>query len=240
MITPRMRMFAGPNGSGKSTIKGKLPDKILGIYVNPDDIEKELRNTGQLKLQNYRIITSVTDFSDYLKKSTLLQNTGLLKMAHQISCEDGVIKLYKTQVNSYFASVIAGYIREKLLEGKISFTFETVMSSPDKIDFLAKARKSGFRNYLYYIATEGPEINISRVNNRVMSGGHPVPVEKIISRYYRSLNLLPQAVNNTDRAYIFDNSGEESILLAEVENGTDLKYCTEMLPYWFASSLVGG
>jgi len=38
---PRLRMFAGPNGSGKSTIKEIINKKILGIYVNPDEIEKK-------------------------------------------------------------------------------------------------------------------------------------------------------------------------------------------------------
>ena len=64
------------------------------------------------------------------------------------------------------------------------------MSSPDKIDFLAEARRRGFRTYLYYVATVDPLININRVANRVRMGGHPVPEEKIVSRYARSLDLL--------------------------------------------------
>jgi len=35
-------MFAGPNGSGKSTIKEVISKELLGIYVNPDEIEKEI------------------------------------------------------------------------------------------------------------------------------------------------------------------------------------------------------
>ena len=36
------------------------------------------------------------------------------------------------------------------------------MPSPDKIEILHKAQARGFRTYLYYVATEDPEINISR------------------------------------------------------------------------------
>jgi len=36
-------MFAGPNGSGKSSLKSFLPEELLGIYLNPDDIEREIR-----------------------------------------------------------------------------------------------------------------------------------------------------------------------------------------------------
>ena len=39
---PRLRMFAGPNGSGKSTFKTMIRRELLGIYINPDEIEKEI------------------------------------------------------------------------------------------------------------------------------------------------------------------------------------------------------
>lgn len=41
---PRLRMFAGPNGSGKSTIKSLLSPELLGVYINPDDIQKEIES----------------------------------------------------------------------------------------------------------------------------------------------------------------------------------------------------
>ena len=40
--TSRFRMFAGPNGSGKSTLKSMISPELLGIYVNPDEIQKEI------------------------------------------------------------------------------------------------------------------------------------------------------------------------------------------------------
>jgi pantothenate kinase-related protein Tda10 len=38
---PRLRMFAGPNGSGKSTFKSIIQPELLGVYINPDEIEKK-------------------------------------------------------------------------------------------------------------------------------------------------------------------------------------------------------
>jgi len=38
-----MRVFAGPNGSGKSTLKSVLPPPLLGVYLNPDEIEVQER-----------------------------------------------------------------------------------------------------------------------------------------------------------------------------------------------------
>ncbi len=45
---PRLRMFAGPNGSGKSTFKTMIRRELLGIYINPDEIEKDICNRGFL------------------------------------------------------------------------------------------------------------------------------------------------------------------------------------------------
>lgn len=142
------------------------------------------------------------------------------------------------EINSYFASVTADFIRRQLLLFGYSFSFETVMSSPDKIEFLLKARQQNYRTYLYYVATDDPEINISRVRRRVKTGRHDVPKNKIISRYYRSLDLLTEAVKHSNRAYIFDNSGKKSFLIAEVTNAETLEIKTTSLPLWCKKYLL--
>ena len=60
MNPPRLRMFAGPNGSGKSTIKAKVAKinpGILGIYINPDDIEREIGATGFIDFSHFKVKT---------------------------------------------------------------------------------------------------------------------------------------------------------------------------------------
>ncbi|MGM0856562.1 MAG: hypothetical protein ACQEW0_05695 [Pseudomonadota bacterium] len=44
--TPRLRMFAGLNGSGKSTIQNAIPSHLKGVYINPDDIERDAKDGG--------------------------------------------------------------------------------------------------------------------------------------------------------------------------------------------------
>jgi len=121
---------------------------------------------------------------------------------------------------------------------RASFTFETVMSSPDKIELLKLAQKLGYRTYLYFIATKDPLINISRVRNRVKDGGHPVPEDKIVSRYYRSLDLLLDAVKVTNRTYIFDNSNSSHIWICEITDSRDIKIKTNSIPKWFNDSVI--
>jgi len=140
-------------------------------------------------------------------------------------------------VNSYHASILADFLRRRLLVQGISFTFETVMSSRDKVEFLAEAKRTGFRTYLYFVATEDSAINVDRVRHRVSTGGHPVPEAKITSRYHRSLAHLADAVAATDRAYLFDNSSHEKVWIAEVTAGCELQMRTEAMPAWFKSSL---
>jgi predicted ABC-type ATPase len=236
---PRLRMFAGPNGSGKSTIKSVIRQELLGVYINPDDIEKEIVNGDFLDLKSYGIASETTEaeIMKFFLKSELLSHAGLLSKANSLVCKDGILDFSTVPVNSYFASVAADFIRQKLLDRGVSFTFETVMSSADKVSFLQKAQQRGFRTYLYFIATEDPVINISRVQNRVRLGGHPVPEDKIITRYGRSLALLFDAIHYTNRTYIFDNSGHSKIWLAEISEGKYLTMKTDRMPNWFKTSV---
>lgn len=236
--THRIRMFAGPNGSGKSTIKSVISSTLLGIYINPDDIEKELRVQGGIDLTSFEIQAAAEEIQAYFHNSVLIRKTGLSEQVDSLKFETNFFALDAENVNSYYASVISDFIRQKLLELGKSFTFETVMSSSDKVELLQKAQAKGFRTYLYYVATEDPNINISRVRHRVKAGGHNVSEEKIISRYKRSLDLLLEAIQNTNRAYIFDNSGHQQIWIAEITDGKNLEIKSERMPLWFQQSVI--
>lgn len=235
--TPRLRMFAGPNGSGKSTFKSIIRPELLGVFVNPDEIEQEIKNYDFLDLRGYRIDTTEKEILDYFHNSTLLKSADLLDDAYELSFNDDKLSFFNVSVNAYFASVAADFIRYKLIESSESFTFETVMSFTDKVELLRKAQSRGYRTYLYYVATEDPTINVSRVQYRVRMGGHSVPIDKIVSRYQRSIDLLSEAIQFTSRAYIFDNSTHEHIWLAEITNGKLLEMKTDQIPAWFKKTL---
>lgn len=234
---PRFRMFAGPNGSGKSTFKSLLRPELLGIYINPDEIEKEIRERDFLDLQAYQVMTTAQEVIDFFIHSSFLKVVDLLDEARGLRFNDGKLIFHGVSVNAYFASVAADFIRNKLIACSKSFTLETVMSFPDKVELLCKAQERGYRTYLYYVATEDPSINISRVRYRVKMGGHSVPEDKIVSRYTRSLDLLMSAVKFTNRAYIFDNSAHEHIWLAEITDGQVMEMKTDEMPAWFKKAL---
>ena len=235
---PRLRVFAGPNGSGKSTVKETLSPSLIKTYVNADELEKEAKATGFIDLSAFGINFTLPELLAFHAKHYLLIKKGLVKEAAMLSLVGRRVDYRALNVNSYFASVIADFVRQHLLDEGSSFTFETVMSHPSKVEFMREAQTRGYRTYLYFVSTEDPDINVDRVKIRVHEGGHPVAPEKVRERYVKSLGLLPEAVAASDRAYIFDNSGDRSILLAEITNGAQLEYRTEDIPDWFFKSYI--
>ena len=124
--------------------------------------------------------------------------------------------------------------REKCLTERKSFVFETVMSAEDKVQFIIKAKNAGFFIRLFFISTENPKINASRIADRVMKGGHDVPISKIISRYYKAIENCKTVSSIVDRLYVYDNSvdGEEAKLQFRLANGVMGKMYVTDVPEW--------
>ena len=125
-------------------------------------------------------------------------------------------------------------LREQCLAQKKSFVFETVMSAEDKIDFIIRAKEAGFFIRLFFISTTHPSINAARIANRVMKGGHEVPISKIISRYYKSIENCKLIASVVDRLYVYDNSidGEEARIQYRLSNGSVEKIYSNTIPEW--------
>lgn len=241
MKTKRLRIFAGPNGSGKSTLKRDITGKFnipFGYFVNADEIERALREQGFFDFSPTKITVSKEEFAIFCKKSSLAERAGMTDWVDKIDLADNRLKLSGTEVNSYHAALVADFLREKLVEAGETFSIETVLSDHRKIDFIKKAKLAGFRIYVYFVATDNPEVNLKRVAARVLSGGHGVSAEKVLSRYEKALALLPEVVNLSDRAYIFDNSHELE-LIAEVTDGIEFEYKNGDIPAWVHRTFGG-
>ncbi len=233
-------MFAGPNGSGKSTLKPLLSREQLGIYLNADEIEAAIRRDGELRLNDFGVSATAAEILGFFASASILGKGGLQDTARRLTFADNRLVFAPGVVNSYFASAAVEFICGKLLAARASFTLETVMSHESKVELLREARRLGYRTYLYFIATNDPAINVSRVANRVKGGGHDVPVDRIVSRYHRSLGLLLSAISCADRVYLFDNSGEgrTHTWLAEVTSGEVLELKTDSVPTWFTKAVL--
>jgi predicted ABC-type ATPase len=139
--------------------------------------------------------------------------------------------------NSYLAAAISDFLRYKMIQSDSSFSFESVFSHDSKIKEIEIAKKANFKIYFYFITTSDPAINFQRIKNRVETGGHDVPSEKINDRYYRTMNHLYTAFKLSDRAYLFDNTSEKSnnsfnFFVEKNENNMYLSE-TNLVPQWF-------
>jgi predicted ABC-type ATPase len=242
MSIKRMRVFAGPNGSGKTTIfKGILKDSNinLGVYVNADEIEVILNDSSPLDFGLFQIQVSNEQLRVFFKRSTFSPTKRKESDLYtKLFVNDNLLTI-KTFVDSYLAADLAEFVRQQLVDQGLSFTYETVMSFPDKIKFLEESRRKGYKVYLYFIATNDPEININRVNLRVAQNGHYVDPDVISRRYFRSLKNLKFAIKQTDRAYVFDNTGTSAKLVAEITNGINVIMNSAIeTPSWVIDSLI--
>lgn len=125
-------------------------------------------------------------------------------------------------------------LREQCLRDRKSFVFETVFSSPDKIDFIIRAKAAGFFIRIFFIGTSSPAINASRIANRVMEGGHDVAISKIISRYQKSIINCSLIANIVDRLYVYDNSVDNAAaaLQYRLSNGVLIKQYVDDIVEW--------
>ena len=125
-------------------------------------------------------------------------------------------------------------LREQCLAERTSLIFETVLSAPDKLLFIRRAKETGVFVRIFFVSTNHPSINASRIAQRVMKGGHDVPITKIISRYFKSIANCKVASLLADRTYIYDNSidGQEAQLLFRFVDGKLFKQYVKEVPEW--------
>lgn len=244
-----MRVFAGPNGSGKSTVidyvrKLKVNGRPVdfGYYINADEIARKLKkgffsfNSFDLKLADdeFRSIALASGLvNEEFPKATFLAGYSFRKNTIVMSDPEHAERM---------AQIVADFLRKKLLDMKRKFSFETVFSHSSKLDIMREAVAAGYKVYLYFVSTESPEINTSRVQARVQKGGHDVPPDKIHSRYRRSLDLLYPAVQLAYRTFFFDNSKDRSedeatdLMFANynaAREGKNWKFQNDQVPGWF-------
>lgn len=125
-------------------------------------------------------------------------------------------------------------MRYQCLSEKRNFVFETVFSSEEKLKFLKKTSEAGFFIRFFFVCTNSPEINVARIAKRYMNGGHEVPISKVVTRYFKSLEYAKEAIKFVDRAYIYDNSVDDHLpeLLYRTTSGSLAKLYIKNLPHW--------
>ena len=76
---------------------------------------------------------------------------------------------------------------DEYLKNKKSFAVESTLSGNNIIRIVQKAQKQNYKIILVYSFLQNCTTCIERVKKRVENGGHNVPEEDIIRRYYKSI-----------------------------------------------------
>lgn len=239
MSVRRLRVIAGPNGSGKSSVFPRIQDRVhTGHYLNPDELALLFHQDGSFDTARFRISPTPDALRHYLHT-----HRSFVRKAEQagepitLILQGTSLAVETRERTGYAAALATGFLREQLVDSRQSFSFESVLSDPTKLREIEAAKTAGYRIYLYFVCTENADINVARVANRARLGGHTVPEARIRERYSRTLANLQEAFLLSDRAYLFDNSGESMELALEAD-GTQLHIRSAPLPAWVEDHLL--
>ena len=104
---------------------------------------------------------------------------------------------------------------DELAAQKIDFGFESTLSSRTLALRLKDLRSDSYEIFILFVWVRDPQLALSRVQSRALSGGHSIPEDVVLRRYSRSIgNFLEQYSALADRWEIYDNSLDSPTLIA--------------------------
>ena len=114
-----------------------------------------------------------------------------------------------------FLKEMKGYISQKT-----DFAFETTLSGKGYLRLIKNLRKDGWHVELIYLALPSVDMSIERVAERVMHGGHNIPLQDIERRFPKSLNnLFDQYSHLVNECTCFMSENETPELIFTQKNG---------------------
>lgn len=113
---PRLRVLAGHNGSGRSTIQSELKPQWIGVFINADEIERALKDSGGEPSLGKLGITAkpaavLKRLEQHIKNSVFAGKLGLHSLLGHIAVGQSLLLKVPGPFNSYLASVLADAIR---------------------------------------------------------------------------------------------------------------------------------
>ena len=114
-----------------------------------------------------------------------------------------------------------------------SFLVETTLSGKTYLRMAERAKGLGYNFVFIFVGTNGVDINLDRVRQRVLKGGHDVPEEDQRRRFSRSMAHMRIALSIANKALLYDNSTIDGHRRIASKRGEKLTLF-EPLPEWAA------
>ena len=102
------------------------------------------------------------------------------------------------------------------IENLTDFAFETTLASRSFANTIKQAKEAGYNVSLIFYYLDSEDLAFERVDTRVKEGGHNIPKDVIIRRYYAGIrNLFKLYLPVCDNWIIFNNSTLIPVFIAE-------------------------
>lgn len=105
-----------------------------------------------------------------------------------------------------------------MIDDRVSFTYETTLSSHQSVRLVQDAPSAGYQTVLIFVALATVELHVLCVAQRHARGGHSIPENVIRRRYGVAFENLSACIPACDVIWVFDNSAEGARLLLEIQN----------------------
>lgn len=105
----------------------------------------------------------------------------------------------------------------QLLSEKKSFAIETTLATRSYASLVKKAQSKGYNVILLFFWISSPEMAIERVAKRVCEGGHNIPTDTIIRRYWLGLQNFFDIFAPIVDSWMFFENIDDTIILAHEE-----------------------
>lgn len=112
------------------------------------------------------------------------------------------------------------------------------MSGVGHLKTISLAKQNGYKVVIVYTFVDSPSDCLARIQSRVQNGGHPVPDEDVIRRFYRSkYNFWNKYAPLADHWVLYYNGGTEISLTAAKKGNDEVEIISENLYTTFKRNL---
>ena len=142
--------------------------------------------------------------SEYLRDSETTKYISADAIAERLVSRPEDLDSVKIQAGRLFFQEI-----HRLIEAGTDFAVEVTLSGKGFDRIISRLKHAGYSIAIVFIFLKSAETCVARVRNRVKAGGHHVPTEDIVRRFYRSKHNFWYTYRNlVDRWSLFYNSAE--------------------------------
>lgn len=176
-----------------------------------------------------------TFVSEYLRDSDISVYISADAIAERLVSRPEEMDSVKVQAGRLFIQELQG-----LIQAGTDFIVEVTLAGKGFARTISQLKSADYTVTIVFIFLKSADTSVARVRNRVQAGGHHVPTEDVIRRFYRSKhNFWCMYRNLVDRWSLFYNSTEHIQKVASGE-GNEVKVLNETFFEIFMRNIRNG